>query len=304
MQINNRVPVSFFTFAGNTVSVVKNSSAVPGKNLKSKKFIYHSMTIIITGTSSGIGFVLAEYFGKKGHKVYGLSRKHTESQYFRSIPTDVTDHTEVQNAIAEVLKTESRIDVLINNAGMGMVGAVEDSSKEDILKLFNLNLVGSVQMMSAVLPKMREHKFGKIINVSSIGSEMGLPFRGFYSASKSALDKVTEAMRYEVYPWNIEVCSLHLGDIKTNIAENRVRTKVSEPYKNVFDKVYALMNSHVGDGTEPLEVATYVENLLNKNKWKAHYYFGKFGQKIGVPLKWILPQGTYENLMKKYNKLD
>lgn len=261
-------------------------------------------TIIITGTSSGIGFVLAEYFGKKGYKVYGLSRKFTESAYFQSIPTDITDNDAVQNAISEILKAENRIDVLINNAGMGMVGSVEDSSKEDILKLFNLNLVGAVQMMSAVLPKMRENKFGQIINVSSIGSEMGLPFRGFYSASKSALDKVTEAMRYEVYPWNVSVCSLHLGDIKTNIAENRVRTKVSEPYKNVFEKVYALMNSHVGDGNAPLEVAEYVEKLLNKNKWKAHYYFGKLGQKIGVPLKWILPQGTYENLMKKYNKLD
>ena len=104
----------------------------------------NTKTIIITGTSSGIGFVLAEYFGKKGHKVYGLSRKHTESAYFMSIPTDVTDNDAVQNAIAEVLKTEARIDVLINNAGMGMVGPVEDSSKEDILKLFNLNLVGAV----------------------------------------------------------------------------------------------------------------------------------------------------------------
>lgn len=262
-----------------------------------------SKTIIITGTSSGIGFVLAEYFGKKGNRVYGLSRKSTDSPYFTSIPTNITDHSAVLNAISEVLKTETRIDVLINNAGMGMVGSVEDSTREDILKLFDLNLVGAVQMMSAVMPKMRENKFGKIINVSSIGSEMGLPFRGFYSASKSALDKVTEAMRYEVYPWNIDVCSLHLGDIKTNIAENRVKTKVSEPYKKVYDKVYALMNSHVGDGTEPLEVAEYIDILLNKNKWKAHYYFGKFGQKIGVPLKWILPQGTYENLMKKYNKL-
>src|SRR5690606_14917136 len=99
-------------------------------------------------------------------------------------PTDITDNTQVQNAIAEVLKTESRIDVLINNAGMGMVGAVEDSTQEEILKLFNLNLVGSVQMMTGVLPKMREQKMGQIINISSIGSEMGLPFRGFYSASK------------------------------------------------------------------------------------------------------------------------
>lgn len=262
------------------------------------------MTIIITGTSAGIGFTLAEYFGKKGHTVFGLSRKMVESDHFKTIATDITDNAQVQRAIAEVLKTESRIDVLINNAGMGMVGAVEDSTQEEILKLFNLNLVGSVQMMTAVLPKMREQKLGKIINISSIGSEMGLPFRGFYSASKSALDKVTEAIRYEVSLWNIEVCTLHLGDIKTNIAENRVKTKVSEPYQKTFNKVYAIMNSHVDEGTEPIEVAEYIEKLLNKKTWKAHFYFGKFGQKIGIPLKWILPQNFYENLMRKYNKMD
>lgn len=262
------------------------------------------MTIIITGTSTGIGFALAEYFGKKGHQVYGLSRKNTESEFFKTIPTDITNHSQVENAISEILKIEKRIDLLINNAGMGMVGAVEDSKKEEILKLFNLNLVGAVQMMTGVLPKMREQKSGKIINISSIGSEMGLPFRGFYSASKSALDKVTEAIRYEVSPWKIDVCTLHLGDIKTKIAENRVKTEVSEPYKKTFEKVYALMNSHVDDGSEPVEVAEYIEKLLGKKTWKAHYYFGKFGQKIGVPLKWILPQNFYENLMKKYNKMD
>ena len=262
------------------------------------------MTIIITGTSSGIGFVLAEYFGKKGHHVFGLSRKMVESQYFKTIPTDITDNLQIQQAVSEILKTERNIDVLINNAGMGMVGAVEDSTKEDILKLFNLNLVGAVQMMSAVLPRMREHKSGKIINISSIGSEMGLPFRGFYSASKSALDKVTEAIRYEVSPWNINVCTLHLGDIKTKIAENRVKTKVSEPYQKTFEKIYSIMNAHVDDGTEPLEVAEYIDKLLTKKSWKAHYYFGKFGQKIGVPLKWILPQNFYENLMRKYNQMD
>lgn len=262
------------------------------------------MTIIITGTSTGIGFALAEFFGKKGHQVFGLSRKNVESSYFTTIPTDITDNAQVQNTVKEILKTEKRIDLLINNAGMGMVGAVEDSTQEEIIRLFNLNLVGSVQMMSAVLPTMREQKLGKIINISSIGSEMGLPFRGFYSASKSALDKVTEAIRYEVSPWNIDVCTLHLGDIKTKIAENRVKTKVSEPYQKTFEKIYAIMNSHVDEGTEPLEVAAYIETLLSKKSWKAHYYFGKFGQKIGVPLKWILPQNFYENLMRKYNKMD
>ena len=261
------------------------------------------MTIIITGTSSGIGFALAEFFGKKGNQVFGLSRKPASSEHFKTILTDITDNDQVQNAVAEILKTEKRIDVLINNAGIGMVGAVEDSSQEEILKLFNLNLVGSVQMMTAVLPKMREQKSGKIINISSIGSEMGLPFRGFYSASKSALDKVTEAIRYEVSPWNIEICALHLGDIKTNIAENRVKTKVSEPYEKTFEKVYKLMNSHVDEGSEPEEVAAYIEKLLAKKNWKVHYYFGKFGQKIAVPLKWLLSQTFYEKLMKKYNNL-
>lgn len=262
------------------------------------------MNIIITGTSTGIGYTLAEYFGKKGHKVFGLSRKNVESPFFTTIPTDITDDLQIKNAVAKILETEKRIDVLINNAGMGMVGSVEDSTKEDITKLFNLNLIGAVQMMSSVLPTMRSQKNGKIINISSIGSEMGLPFRGFYSASKSALDKVTEAMRYEVSPWDIEVCTLHLGDIKTKIAESRVQTKVSEPYLNTFEKIHALMNAHVDKGTEPLDVAKYIDELLHKKNWKAHYYYGKFGQKIGVPLKWILPQKMYENLMRKYNNLD
>ena len=121
------------------------------------------MTIIITGTSTGIGFALAEYFGKKGHSVFGLSRKNVLSAYFKTIPTDITDNLQVQNAVSEILKTEKNIDVLINNAGMGMVGAVEDSTQEEIIKLFNLNLVGSVQMMSAVLPSMRAQKLGKIL---------------------------------------------------------------------------------------------------------------------------------------------
>ena len=260
--------------------------------------------IIITGTSSGIGFNLAETLGKQGHKVYGLSRKIVQSQLFTSLSVDITQPMEIATAIAMVYDREGKIDVLINNAGMGMVGPVEDTSREDIWKLFNLNVVGAVQMMTAVLPMMRKQKRGQIINISSIGSEMGLPFRGFYSASKSALDKITEAMRYEVSTWNIEVCALHLGDIQTDIADHRVKTKVSEPYSNLFGKVYGLMNTHVNQGSTTDEVSTFMTNLLKREKWKAHYYFGKFGQKIGVPLKWILPQNFYEKLMRKYNQMD
>lgn len=260
--------------------------------------------IIITGASSGIGKALAEYFGKTGHKVYGFSRKIIASESFTSISVDITQKEAIHNAVTSVMDAEGRIDCLINNAGMGMVGPVEDAQAEDIWKLFNLNLIGAVQMMSAVLPMMRAQKSGQIVNVSSIGSEMGLPFRGFYSASKSALDKVTEAIRYEVSAWDIQVCALHLGDIQTNIADHRVKSQISEPYAKLFQKVYGLMNAHVDQGNQPVEVAEYVEKLLQKRNWKAHYYFGKFGQKIGVPLKWLLPQKVYENLMRKYNKMD
>lgn len=258
-------------------------------------------TIIITGTSSGIGLVLAEYFGKKGHRVYGLSRKKIQNLFFTSISTDITDKNEINKAINEILIKEHSIDILINNAGMGMVGPVEDATKEDITKLFNLNLIGTVQMITAVMPTMRMHRKGQIINISSIGSEMGLPFRGFYSASKSALDKVTEAMRYEIHTFGVKICSLHLGDIKTNIANHRVKSKVSQPYKTIFNKVYEQMNAHIDIGLDPIEVAKYIEKLLEKRKWNAHYYFGKLSQKIGVPLKWLLPQNFYERLMKKYS---
>ncbi|SDE28696.1 SDR family oxidoreductase [Riemerella columbipharyngis] len=265
--------------------------------------ITNQKIIAITGASSGIGKAMAVCFSRQGHRVYGLSRSSVESD-FTSMSVDITNAEAVKNAIASIVEKESKIDVLINNAGMGMVGAVEDTKAEEIQKLFNLNLVGAVQVMSAVLPFMREQRSGKIINISSIGSEMGLPFRGFYSASKAALDKVTEAVRYEVRPWNVQICALHLGDVKTDIAQNRVRSEVSAPYREVFNKVYALMNSHVDSGDSPEAVARYVERLLSKPEWRSHYYFGKFGQKIGVPLKWLLPQKIYEKLMRKYNHID
>lgn len=261
--------------------------------------------IVITGTSSGIGFCLAEYLSKKGDKIYGLSRKYTENNLFQCIETNITDENQIKEAIHFILSKEKKIDVLINNAGMGMVGAVEDAEKKEILRLFELNTIGSVQMMQAVLPNMKAQKFGKIINISSIGSEMGLPFRGFYSASKSALDKITEAIRYEVYPWNIQICTLHLGDIKTKIADNRIKSKTSKDYQSLFEKVYYLMNQHVENGTEPIEVAKYIhQHIIEKKTLKAHYYFGKLGQKIGIPLKWILPQNFYEKLMRKYSGLN
>lgn len=261
------------------------------------------MIIVITGTSSGIGWCLAEHLGKQGHRVYGLSRKTSQSPFFTSIGADVCKKNDVEMAIRKVLEKENRIDILINNAGIGMVGAVEDSAAEDISKIFQLNLIAAVHLMQEVLPVMRMQNSGKILNISSIGSEMGLPFRGFYSASKSALDKVTEALRYEIYPWKIQVAALHLGDIKTEIANHRLQVKVSKPYQQAFGVVHGLMNTHVREGFEPKKVAIFIEKLIAKKTWKAHYTFGKIGQKIALPLKKLLPQFVFERLMRRYNHI-
>jgi len=262
------------------------------------------MVIIITGASKGIGLSTANKLSKKGHKVYGFSRNITTNTNFTSISVDITDKKQISNAIKSIIDKENKIDILINNAGMGIVGSVEDTTKEEIHSLFNLNLIGAVDMISEVLPYMRKQKYGKIINISSIGSEMGLPFRGFYSASKSALDKITEALRYEVKNWNIQATSLHLGDIKTNIADSRIKTKISESYEKTFNTVYQLMNLHVNKGLNTEKVSNYIEKLIQKKNLKAHYYFGKFSQKIAVPLKFLLPNKFYEKLMLIYSKMN
>lgn len=261
------------------------------------------MNIIVTGASKGIGNAIATGLAREGHKVYGFSRSVLENSLFHGVSVDVTNSSQIENAVQEIIHKEGRIDVLINNAGVGMVGPVEDTTKSDVHRLFDVNLIGSVQMIAAVLPVMRRQRSGKILNISSIGSVMGLPFRGFYSASKAALDKVTEALRYEVRPWNIQAASLHLGDIKTDIAEGRIKTTISTDYEKVFNTVYTSMDSEVEKGFEPDRVAVYILKLLKKKTWKAHYYFGKFGQKIAVPLKWILPQLFFEKLMRKYSKI-
>src|SRR5690606_29228449 len=147
--------------------------------------------IVITGTSSGIGETLANYFVKKGHTVYGLSRSRQDKIAFHHIATDITIKENVIQSVQQIINEAGRIDVLINNAGVGMLGAVEDVTKEDLEKLLNVNLFGVIYTMQAVLPLMRLQKQGHILNVSSIASNHGLPFRGFYSASKSAIDRIT-----------------------------------------------------------------------------------------------------------------
>lgn len=260
--------------------------------------------MVITGSSAGVGLTLANYFQQKGYIVYGLSRSSKGDEQFKHIPTDVTNKENVFRSIEQIIAESKQIDVLINNAGIGMLGAIEDASKEDVDKLFNVNIFGTLHTIQAVLQHMRTRGKGHILNVSSIASNNGLPYRGYYSASKSAIDRMTEALRLENRNTGVEITTLNFGDIKTNIAESRVKSTVSEYHKNRYNQLVADIDEEVKHGTSPEKLIPIVEKLMNQKGLKPHYYIGKRMQRFSVKLKNILPQKAFENILAKYSKLD
>src|SRR5690554_6750567 len=153
----------------------------------------------ITGASSGIGEAIAEFLQDKGYRVYGTSRspqKYPESKV-KLIALEVTDTDSIQKAVQYIIEKENKIDVLINNAGAGITGALEEIPSERIKQNFETNLFGPIEVIKAVLPQMRKQKSGMIINITSIAGYMGLPYRSVYSASKGALELITEALRID-----------------------------------------------------------------------------------------------------------
>lgn len=264
-----------------------------------------SKIIVITGSSSGVGLTLANYFHDKGHQVYGLSRTAKGQERFKHIPTDVSNKENVQQSFRQIFaETNQKVDILINNAGIGMLGAVEDATKQDIEKLLDVNVYGTIYTMQEVLPVMRKQASGYILNVSSIASNNGLPFRGYYSASKAMVDRLIEAARLENRKTGIEISTLNFGDIKTNIAEGRVKSFVSKFYQQKFDAMVADIDHEVTLGTPTEDLIPIIENILNQKNLKPHYYIGKSMQKFSVTLKSILPQKVFENIIAKYSKLD
>jgi len=260
--------------------------------------------IVITGSSSGIGETLANFFIEKGHIVYGLSRSKQDKINFKHIATDVTNRENVFQSIQQIMVETGRIDVLINNAGIGMLGAIEDVTKEDFDRLLNVNVYGVIYTMQAVLPLMRKQKSGHILNVSSIASNNGLPFRGFYSASKSAVDRIIESARMENRNTGIEITTLNFGDIQTPIAESRIKSTVSNFYKKNYDTLIETIDEEVNHGTKPEALCPIINKLIHQKNLKPHYYIGKRMQRFSVTLKKILPQRTFENILAKYSKLD
>jgi len=263
--------------------------------------------VLITGGSSGIGKSVGIFLLEKGFIVYGTSRNPEKIQDhpFKLVALDVTNIETINTAVTEVISNEGRLDILINNAGMGITGPIEETPTDEMRNVFNTNLFGAIDVMKAVLPQMRKQKSGLIINVTSIAGYMGLPFRGIYSATKGALEIVTEAIRMEVKSFGIQVTNVAPGDFATNIASGRYHTPVFEnsPYKKTYQENLDLMDAHVDNGSDPLEMATAIYKIIQTPKPKIHYKVGDFMQKFSIVLKKILPDKMYEKLLMNHYKL-
>lgn len=265
-----------------------------------------SKIVLITGATSGIGKETALLLTQKGFVVYGTARNvEGKNLPFKLLPMDVRSQESISQTVKAILAETGKIDILINNAGVGITGAVEEIPMEELQNVFATNFYGAIALMQSVLPSMREQKGGLIINITSIAGYMGLPFRGAYSASKGALMLMSEALRMEVKNFGIEVTTIAPGDYATDIASRRYHAPVKEnsAYAENYQKSLDLMNQHVDSGGNPTEMAEKIFQIINTPKPSVHYKQGSFLQKFSIVLKRILPSKVYEKMLMNHYKL-
>ena len=266
-----------------------------------------SKVVLITGGSSGIGKAVGEFLHHKGFTVYGTSRnpERISSAIFPLIKLDVRNTDSIQAAFAEIIQKSGRVDVVINNAGVGITGPLEEIPTQEIKNNFETNFFGPIEVMKAVLPQMRMQKSGLIINITSIAGYMGLPYRSVYSASKGALELITEAVRMEVKSFGIHITNVAPGDFVTNIAAGRFHAPLvkGSDYESTYGKTLQMMDEHVNQGSNPEEMARAIFNIIQNPSPKTHYKVGSFLQKFSIVLKRILPDKKFEKMLMNHYKL-
>ncbi len=264
--------------------------------------------ILITGASSGIGRACAEHLHQRGYRVYGTSRNpqsHPNAP-FALIQMDVNDGNSVQQAIKLVMEREGRIDVAVNNAGISIVGAVEEVSSEEAKAQLETNFFGALRVCQAVLPVMRAQRGGLIVNISSIGGLIGIPFQALYSASKFALEGLSEALRMEVRSFGICVVLIEPGDIPTEIAVHRRWTRLSTEspvYAERCAHAMKVMAADEQNGPAPYKVAHLLERIVKTPNPRLRWVIGPTLECISLALKPIVPPALFEWALEKYYRI-
>jgi short-subunit dehydrogenase len=264
-------------------------------------------TVLVTGASSGMGKAFAELLAVNGYRVFGTSRRANFSEIngVTMVPMDVNECESVRAAVDYVHREAGAIDVLVNNAGYGVSGAVEDTTVEEAKVLFETNFFGVHRVCSAVIPTMREQGQGHIVNIGSIGGVVSIPFQAFYSASKSALASLSDGMSMELKPYGIRVTRIEPGDYKTGFTANREmvgRSDGGSVYKDHCDSAVAVMEYDEQNGADPEKLAIRLLVILRMSNPKLVYREGMFMQTTLVKLLPLLPRSWTEKLiMKIYN---
>ena len=246
--------------------------------------------VVITGGSSGIGLCAARALLEKGCRVYELSRRAQGADAaITHVQADVTDEAQVRAAVEEIVRREGRIDVLINNAGFGISGAVEFTETAEAKHQFDVNFFGMVNMNRAVLPVMRGQGGGRILNMSSVAAPIAIPFQAFYSASKAAINAYSQALANEVRPYDVTVCAVMPGDIRTGFTAAREKqARGDEAYGGRIARSVAKMEHDEQSGMEPSKAGAYIAKLALKKSVKPLYAI-RVDYKFFVMLSRLLP---------------
>jgi NAD(P)-dependent dehydrogenase (short-subunit alcohol dehydrogenase family) len=261
--------------------------------------------VLITGVSSGFGRECAALMAAKGHRVYGTVRSECEALngvIFLSM--DLTDHGSVRRVVREVVEKEGRIDVLVNNAGMHTGGPVETTPVEYFRLQMETSFAGMVLLTREVLPVMRSSGGGMIINISSIGGLMGLPFQPFYSAAKFAVEGFSEALRMEVQSFNVRVVVINRGDFRTCNSANRRKflapVTEGDPYAGQFKKSLSIIEKDETVGQNPSRLANKLAKIIESRNPAYRYIIASPDQRLAVVLKKLLPDRIFTRILSSH----
>jgi NAD(P)-dependent dehydrogenase (short-subunit alcohol dehydrogenase family) len=262
--------------------------------------------VLITGASSGIGLACATHLAGRGFRVYGTSRRAAPTRSrppgnLTMLTADVTEDNSVERAVAAVLDREGRLDIVVNNAGMGLAGPVENTSVEEARRQFEVNFFGAFRVCRTVLPAMRSQNSGYIVNIGSIGGILAIPYQAIYSASKFALEGLSEALRMEVRPFGIRVVVIEPGDHKTALTQNRQFAEMSpDAYRKSFEAALARTAHDEQSGPGPEQVARLLYRIVNQRNPRLRYTIGPAPQRAAVWLKRLAPNSILEYGMRTY----
>lgn len=265
-----------------------------------------SKVVLITGATSGMGELSAKLLSDNGYIVYAGTRDESAQHFngnLKSIYLDVTKTDSIKNAVAAIIKSEGKIDVLVNNAGYGLLSTLEDGTDEEMFNQFDVNVFGLIRTTREVLPYMREAKNGVIINISSFLGKMGLPLLSHYNASKYAVEGIVDSLRFETLPFNIRVHSIQSGLFGTNFVKkglvaNAKTMSENSPYKDLVSHFVPIVAKAINEGPKPEPIAQTIKMIIEDENADISIPVGIEATTF-VPLRKELSDREFENKIKE-----